>query len=201
MLVVDVEGVLPDVDVEQGHEAEGLHICDQVLIHGGAILEALGVGVVYEPSPAGALDLSGLSVEGFDESIIRAPAVLDCLSERRRITGTGAATAGDGCQTFPEEGVVPVTTSEEAYISGNLSESGIILLGQGSIDLVELLVVLGHVRFVVTVVMVVHLSLAQHGLQGVQLVGKGNLDDPGGGSTGGEAARASLAPEEGVLVL
>jgi len=56
VLVVDIEGVLPDVDIQKGSEAAGLLVCDQVLILRGAVLQRLSLFVVHEPAPAGALD-------------------------------------------------------------------------------------------------------------------------------------------------
>ena len=56
MLVVDVEGVLPDVDIQKGGETAGLLVCDQVLILRGTVLQRLRLLVVHEPAPTGALD-------------------------------------------------------------------------------------------------------------------------------------------------
>jgi hypothetical protein len=60
MLVVNVEGVLPDVDVEKGSKAVGLLIGDQVLVLRGTVLQRLSILVIHEPAPAGALDGCGL---------------------------------------------------------------------------------------------------------------------------------------------
>ena len=61
VLVVNVESVLPDIDVKEGGEATWLLVGDEVLVGGGAELEGLGMLIVYEPAPAGALDCCGLS--------------------------------------------------------------------------------------------------------------------------------------------
>ena len=60
MLVVNVEGVFPDVDVEKGGEAIGLLIGDQVLVLRGTVLKRLSILVIHEPTPAGTLDGRGL---------------------------------------------------------------------------------------------------------------------------------------------
>ena len=49
--------MLPDVDADDGHVAE-----ERVLVRGRDDLELLGVGVVPEPAPAGALDRGGNGV-------------------------------------------------------------------------------------------------------------------------------------------
>ena len=56
VLVVNVESVLPDVNVKEGSEATWLLVGDQVLVGGGAELKRLGMLVVYEPAPPRALN-------------------------------------------------------------------------------------------------------------------------------------------------
>lgn len=51
MLVVNVEGVLPDVNVQKGNKSAGLLISDEILVSSGTVFEALGLFVVHEPSP------------------------------------------------------------------------------------------------------------------------------------------------------
>ena len=54
VVVLEVERVLPDVDADDGDVGE-----KWVLVRGGDDLELLGVSVVPEPTPAGALDAGG----------------------------------------------------------------------------------------------------------------------------------------------
>lgn len=58
VLVLEVEGVLPDVDTNDGDVAK-----ERVLVRSGDDLELLGIRVVAEPAPAGALDGGGDGVE------------------------------------------------------------------------------------------------------------------------------------------
>jgi hypothetical protein len=51
MLVVQVPGVLPYVNVHQRYEVS-LVVSDQVLVVGGSELEALATFVIYQPTPA-----------------------------------------------------------------------------------------------------------------------------------------------------
>ena len=54
IMILQVKRVLPDVDADDGDVRQ-----ERVLVGGGDDLELLGVGVVAEPAPAGALDGGG----------------------------------------------------------------------------------------------------------------------------------------------
>jgi len=72
VLVVHVVGVLPDVDADDGHEV-GADVRHWVLVEGFTVGENVSTLVVHEPSPAGALNVSGALVESVFERIQAAP--------------------------------------------------------------------------------------------------------------------------------
>ena len=171
MFVVDVESVFPYINVQKGSKSAGLLVSDKILIGSCTILKALGVLIVNKPSPTGALNCNSLSAEVGLESIIGAPRGLDQVSELWVVTWALASTVLDWSKRFPEEGVVPVSTTEEADLTGNTSDGWVILLLHGLLNLIYLLVVLHDVSLVMTIEMIIHLLLSEDGLKIVQSVG------------------------------
>ena len=69
IMILEIKRVLPDVDADDGDVRQ-----ERVLVGGGDDLELLGVGVVAEPAPAGALDGGGDGVHFLLERCGRASA-------------------------------------------------------------------------------------------------------------------------------
>ena len=187
VFVVNVEGVLPDVDIQKGGEAAGLLVGDQVLVLRGAVLQRLRLLVVHEPAPAGALDGRRLRRKVRLEGVVGPPGLLDQLGEVGGVAWALATATLDRGERVPEERVVPVAATEEADLTGDPRDGRVVLLGHGLLDLIDLLIVLDDVGLMVTVIVVVHLRLCQHGLQVVQGPGQRCLRDLGcgdGGSSG-----------------
>jgi hypothetical protein len=96
--------VLPGVNAEDGAELAD----DGVLV--GVCLDAdvAGLHVLHQPGPAGALDAGERGVELALQLVERAVGVVDLLGES---AAWGLAAAlGLGCEVFPEEGVVDIST-------------------------------------------------------------------------------------------
>jgi hypothetical protein len=106
VLVLEVEGVLPNVDTNDGDQAE-----ERVLVGSGRNLETLSLRVVPEPSPAGSLDTQGSGVELLLEVIERAESLLDGLLERTVLEDTTVTlvSGSRGGEVLPEQRVVDVT--------------------------------------------------------------------------------------------
>ena len=60
--------------------------------------------------------------------------------------------------------MVPVSTTEEADLTGDPSDGRVVLLSHGLLDLIDLLIVLDDICLMMAVVVIVHLRLSQHGL-------------------------------------
>jgi len=105
VLVLEVVGVLPNINSQQGDQTGGG--LERVLVRGGGNLKALELLVVSEPAPSRTLNSSGLGVELLDKLVEGAPGLLDLLEEFSG--GLLATTAGLGSQVLPEEGVVDVS--------------------------------------------------------------------------------------------
>ena len=73
MLVIDVECVLPYVDVKQGNDPGRLLVGDQVLVGRRTILQSFRLLVIDEPSPPTALYGCSFRTEISLEGIIRSP--------------------------------------------------------------------------------------------------------------------------------
>jgi len=92
VLVVDVVGVLPDIDTDDGDDVGG-DVGDGVLVGGSAVRQSVLALVVHEPSPAGALNGSCAGVENTDEAVDGTPALDDCVEERAAF-GHGTVSLG-----------------------------------------------------------------------------------------------------------
>lgn len=89
--------MLPDVNADDGGVGQ-----EGVLVGSGDDLETLGLGVVAEPAPAGALDGGSLGVHLVDELVDGAEVLLDLVGEGARGGGAGLLRAGGG-EVLPEE--------------------------------------------------------------------------------------------------
>ena len=135
VLVINVEGMLPNVDVKQRYKTIRLLVSDQVLVCSGSVLKALGSLIVNEPSPSTALNSCGLSTEPFLELIITTPTSFDEFWEFRIFTRTLATTILDRSQRLPEESVVPVATPEKSNLTGDPCDGLRIIFRLGLLDL------------------------------------------------------------------
>lgn len=81
VLVVQVVGVLPNVDADDGHEV-GADVRNWVLVECFTVGENIGALVVHEPAPAGALNAGSALVERGDERVQGAPAGDEGVVER-----------------------------------------------------------------------------------------------------------------------
>lgn len=109
VLVVQIVGVLPHVNVEEWHQV-GAHISDQVLVR-GRIERQLSLSLVEaEPAPARSLDGSRACVEHLNELVKGTPAFHDQVVKvsRRRDSRLRLR-----AQRVPEEFVVEMTASVE----------------------------------------------------------------------------------------
>ncbi len=144
--VVDVGGVFPDVDAEQGLVAGGQRGA------GSAHVDDVErtVGLFHQPGPAGTEVADGGGLEGGLEGIQRAPLGIDCFGQR---AGRGA-TAVRG-HAVPEEGMVPDLGGVVVDAAGRcLLDDGfeVEVLVLGALDQV---VQVNHVGVVVLAVVVV----------------------------------------------
>jgi len=78
ILVVDIVGVLPDVDADDGHDVRA-HVRDWILVVCDAERKSVLALVVNEPAPARALDGGCARVEHLDEAVDGAPTFNDCV--------------------------------------------------------------------------------------------------------------------------
>lgn len=103
VLVLEVVGVLPDINSQKGDQSgSGL---EGILVGGGGDLKTLELLVVAQPTPSGTLNSGSLGVELGDELVKRAPGLLDLLEELARGLGDLLVSGG---QVLPEECVVDV---------------------------------------------------------------------------------------------
>lgn len=104
---LEVVGVLPDVDAEEGHEAGGG--LQGVLVGGRGDGQAVVHLVVSEPAPARSLHGHGGGGDGVLQVVQAAVLGVDGL-EQLRIAEHAAALASGG-EVLPKDGVVQVTTA------------------------------------------------------------------------------------------
>lgn len=114
VLVVDVVGVLPDVNADDGHDV-GADVGDGILVGGSAVREGILSLVVHEPSPAGTLDSSGAGVEHVDEVVEGTPAFDHGVEERTVLGERAVSWSAEG---IPENSVVKMTTTVELNALG-----------------------------------------------------------------------------------
>lgn len=107
ILIVNVVGMLPDVDTDDGHNV-GADICDWVLVGSSAVRESILSLVVDEPAPSRALDCSSACVEHLDESIDGTPAFDDGIVEGASLRH---CTISLSAERIPEKLVVQVASS------------------------------------------------------------------------------------------
>jgi len=123
--VLEVEGVLPDVDADEGHVGE-----ERVLVRRRDYLEALRCRVQAEPAPPRALDAEGRGIELLLEGIEATKVAVDGLLEGPILEDAAVAALGGGRrEVLPEERVVDVATAIE--LEGGLESDA--LLGSGSL--------------------------------------------------------------------
>lgn len=103
VLVLEVVGVLPNINSQKGNQSSGG--LKRILVGRGGDLKALELLVVAQPTPSGALNSSSLGVELGDELVKRAPGLLNLLEKITRGLGDLLVTRG---QVLPKEGVVDV---------------------------------------------------------------------------------------------
>ena len=148
VLVLEVVGVLPGVNSEEGLEVAS----NGVLVGSGDDGQSASVLILDEPGPARALDSSKGSVGLLLEGVERAKVFVDGSHELTLGLTTTALAVGS--KVLPEEGVVDVTTTVEVE-KRSLSSSGlgvalVVSLGEGVGSVVEAgdvgLVVLGVVK-------------------------------------------------------
>lgn len=104
VLVLEVVGVLPDINSQKRDQSSGG--LEGVLVGGGGDLKTLELLVVAQPTPSGALNSGSLSIELGDKLVKRTPGLLNLLEELAR--GLGDLLVARG-QILPEEGVVDMT--------------------------------------------------------------------------------------------
>ena len=114
VLVVEVVGVLPHVNVKEWHKV-GAHIRDQILVRRRIERQLAFSLVEAEPAPARSLDRGCTRVEHLNELFKGAPALNDHVMK--------GASRGDSrlrhrAQRFPEEFVVEMTASVELNCVG-----------------------------------------------------------------------------------
>jgi hypothetical protein len=148
VLVLEVVGVLPGVDTEEGLKVAG----DGVLVRSSNDGQSASVLVLDEPGPAGALDAGEGSIGLLLESLEGAKVLVD--GSQKLALGLTTTALAVGSKVLPEEGVVDVTTAvevEKRSLSGSsLGVSLVVGLGDGVGSVVEAsnvgLVVLGVVK-------------------------------------------------------
>lgn len=117
VLVLQVVGVLPGVDGEQGHEAGARD--NGVLVGRGADRERSACsagGVRDQEGPAGALDACEDSVYALLERVVGAELGRYGAAERRVRRGAVAATLGRGREVGPEHAVVDEPSAVELHV-------------------------------------------------------------------------------------
>ena len=161
--VVNVVGVLPDIDGEQGLLAGG---------HGGAGVGGVhqldgAVGILHQPGPAGAEIGGGGLGELLLELLEGAELGIDGRGQ-----GTGGGTAAIGAQAVPVEGVVPdlggVVEDPAGGLHDDVLEGHGLELGPG-----DQVVEIGDVGLVVLAVVVLDGLLGDHGGKGVLRIRQG----------------------------
>src|SRR6478609_657411 len=146
VLVLQVEGVLPHVELEQRDLTDGDVALLVEQLHD---VRSLGNGVPREDRPAGALDRVGVGVEVGLELLEAAEVLGDGSSDLAVRLATAV-----GAHVLPEDGVVRVSTEVEGQVLLHTVEGGVVArlaqllqLGHGRVGAVDVgLVVLAVVQ-------------------------------------------------------
>ena len=176
VLVVEVVGVLPDVDTNDGFAlgtGDGLAHEGRVLIGGGDDLELLR-GSDDEPGPATAKTSEAGGFELGLEFVKAAELLVDGLGE-----GSGGGSAFIGTKEFPEEGMVGMTAAIVAYGAtdgfrhgSEIGDEGFDRLRGKLGSALEGLVQIRHISRMMLVMMDFHRAGIDAGLEGIGRVRK-----------------------------
>mmetsp|Transcript_14257 Transcript_14257/g.35930 ORF Transcript_14257/g.35930 Transcript_14257/m.35930 type:complete len:255 (-) Transcript_14257:209-973(-) len=185
VLVLEVVGVLPNIDSQQRHSTG-----ERVLVWHRLHKELLGVSVQPQPAPAAALDADGHGGELLLE-VVQAPEILVDLGQELALGGPVVAL---GAQVRPEDGVVQVAPGVEVDGLRQLAHRGEVTLGLGVEHLLRGRVDSVDVGLVVLAMVELHNFTADGGFEGGVVVGEvGKLGgDERGAGGGGAAAQEAL---------
>ena len=81
VLVVDIIGVLPNIDGQERHQVSAL-VSKSILVSCGSELKISTGFVVSQPSPSGPLNSSGVGAEVSNELFSRSESMTDSLIQR-----------------------------------------------------------------------------------------------------------------------
>lgn len=165
--VIDIVGMLPDINTQEWFESSGGF--ERILVGKSYDVDALCFGVIREPAPARSLNGNRLGRDFGDHVLIATESGVDGIRERST-SREGAGT--HGCQVFPEQGVVDVSTTVE--FEGSLESNGSrdITRGHGRMNLFEGGVEVGNVGLVMLGVMECH-GFGRNGrLESVVIIGQ-----------------------------
>ena len=166
--VVEVVGVLPDVDGEEWNQVSTL-IDKSILIGSCSKLELSRVLVVSQPSPAGTLDGSGVGAEVRDEVIEGAKRVVDGISERGTSSGRNTTFANWG-ERLPEEFVVEMASAIKFNSLGQINILLVVTISQGLGGLLLKVVKIVHVSLMFLSVVELHKLLRNDRLKTVETI-------------------------------
>jgi hypothetical protein len=175
VLVLEVVGVFPDIDGEQGDLAVG---GNEVLVFGLLDGESLGEGTVGEPAPARALDGGGLRVEQLHEVVVRAEVLVtlaysvDRVGQRALVVWQDAAAVLRGRQVLPVPRVGLRAASVEPDLVAQLLHAGHVLGVDLGDQVLGMDVVLVDILLVMLLVMHLKNLSNEDGLQGIVRVWK-----------------------------
>lgn len=133
VLVLEVVSVLPSVNTDNGD----MRTINNVLVRLSNNIKSTSLLVLNNPSPAGTLDASKLSIDVADEGVKGTVVLSDSLAERRVGGRRNTTTLGNGGKVLPEKRVVDMATTVESNGRGQLDLGSNVVLDLGLRELLN----------------------------------------------------------------